>query len=234
MRKENDLNILVVSPHLDDETLGAGGTLLRYARDGGKLYWLNITNAKEEYGYSRDCVSSRTMQVEKVKAEYGIEKMWDLALKPAALKEYRESELIETITPLINEIRPDMMILPYEHDIHSDHAMVVRAMMPFTKPFRYPFVKKILAMEVVSETEYAMPYNGFVPNYFVDITDFIDKKVEIMQLYQDEIGEHPFPRNPDNVRALAHFRGATAGVRYAEAFLLLRWIESGNASDGRK
>jgi hypothetical protein len=57
------MNYLVVSPHPDDETLGAGGTLIRHKRSGGQIYWLNVTNMKEEYGYSKELVKIRQQQV---------------------------------------------------------------------------------------------------------------------------------------------------------------------------
>jgi len=171
------------------------------------------------------------MQLEKARNKYGIEKMWDLGLKPTALKDYRDSDLIEMVMPIIGEVKPEILLLPYENDIHSDHGAVFKTMLPFTKSFRYPYVKKVLAMEILSETEYAMPYQGFAPNYFVDITDFIDKKLEIMETYKNEIGVHPFPRSLENIRALAHLRGAMAGVKYAEAFMLLKCIESKNGTN---
>ena len=79
-------------------------------------------------------------------------------------------------------------------------------------------------METLSETEFApsTKEDSFIPNMFVDITDFIDRKIEIMKTYTSEIGNHPFPRSERNVRALATFRGATAGCEYAESFMILR------------
>ena len=37
------MKVMVVSPHPDDETLGAGGTILRMMAEGHKVYWLNVT-----------------------------------------------------------------------------------------------------------------------------------------------------------------------------------------------
>lgn len=59
----------------------------------------------------------------------------------------------------------------------------------------------------------------------VDISEYIEKKLEIMQVYEPELGAHPFPRSIDNIKAIAHFRGASVGVKYAEAFQLLKFID---------
>ena len=93
--------------------------------------------------------------------------------------------------------------------------------------FRYPFIKKIYMMETLSETEFApsTKEDSFVPNVFVDISDFMDRKIEIMKLFESEIKEHPFPRSEENIKALAIFRGASCGCRYAESFMLLKEIK---------
>ena len=80
--------------------------------------------------------------------------------------------------------------------------------------------------ECLSETEFSPPLseNIFIPNYFVDITKFLDKKIEIMKIFETEIGAHPFPRSERNIRALASLRGASAGVESAEAFHALKII----------
>ena len=44
-------------------------------------------------------------------------------------------------------------------------------------------------------------------------------------LYQSEIGKHPFPRSEKNIKALATFRGASCGSEYAESFMLLKEIK---------
>ena len=61
------MNVLIVSPHMDDETIGAGGTILKYIDSGEKVYWLNISNTKEEYGFSKKICKKREEQYTKVK-----------------------------------------------------------------------------------------------------------------------------------------------------------------------
>ena len=79
-------------------------------------------------------------------------------------------------------------------------------------------------METISETDFAPATKEdiFVPNIFVDVSDYIGKKIEIMNLYKKEMDSHPFPRSEDNIKALALNRGACSGFSYAESFMLLK------------
>lgn len=80
--------------------------------------------------------------------------------------------------------------------------------------------------ETISETEFAPSTKEycFQPNVFIDISEYIDKKIEIMEVFKSEVGQHPFPRSSQNIRALANFRGASCNCNYAESFVLLKEI----------
>ena len=89
--------------------------------------------------------------------------------------------------------------------------------------FRYPSVRRVLAYETLSETEFGLdPETRFQPNVFVDISHFLKRKIEMLQIYKSELGPFPFPRSATAVQALAQYRGATAGFEAGEAFQLLR------------
>ena len=81
-------------------------------------------------------------------------------------------------------------------------------------------------MEVLSETDFApsTKESGFIPNSFVDISDFFKKKMNILKVYKSEIKPHPFPRSIKSVKALALLRGSSAGCKYAESFMLIKEI----------
>ena len=66
------------------------------------------------------------------------------------------------------------------------------------------------------------PRDRFVPNYFVDITKFLEKKIKILKIYEDELDAHPFPRSETTIQALAQLNGAKIGTMAAEAFYLLK------------
>ncbi len=215
--------ILVVSPHPDDETLGAGGTLLRHKSEGDKIYWCNVTNIKEEYGYSSEKVAIRNEEIETVSKLYGFEDTFNFELKPASLNENIIPNLIDKLKSVVEKIKPEIMYVPFYGDAHSDHRIVFSALSPFFKSFRYPFIKKILMMEIISETDnqYIEPYK---PNVFIDISDYIEKKLEIMNVYKNELGEHPFPRSSENIKNLAFYRGSQCNCKYAESFMLVKEV----------
>lgn len=220
------MKILVVSPHTDDETLGAGGFLLKHADAGDELYWLNVTNVKEEYGYTKEEEKQGREEIKRVAARYRMKEYIDLRLEPAALDQYRTSELVQMFSGEVGRIQPDIVILPYWNDVHSDHKIVFEAAYSSTKSFRYPSVTKILCMEIISETDYAPDCTGgYTPNFYVDISDYLEEKIAIMKEYKNEIKESPFPRNEQAIRGLAKYRAAACNVEYAEAFRIMKEIE---------
>ena len=217
--------VLVVATHPDDETLGAGGFMLRRKAEGHEVYVLNITHMTKDYGYTDEQIDSRNKEIKTMIKMYNLDGYFNLCLKPSGLDGYSEGKLIQEISSVFNNVKPDVIILPYYKDVHSDHRIIFEACYSCTKNFRYPFIKKILMMETPSETDFAYFENTFSPNHFVDISGYIDKKVEIAKIFESEILEHPFPRSERNIRAYATIRGAVIGVDSAEAFMLVKAIE---------
>ncbi len=218
---------LIIAVHPDDETLGCGGTLLKHKANGDKIHWLIVTNIKESDGFQKDLVTRRNNEINKVSKMYAFDSVHKLGLSTMTVDEYSMSELIRKISKVINEVKPNIIYLPFKSDVHSDHRHVFDASYSCTKSFRYPFIKKIYMVETLSETEFApsTKEDSFIPNVFVDISNFMDKKLEIMRVFKSEMGEHPFPRSERNLLALATLRGATAGCDYAESFVLLKEVK---------
>ena len=219
--------ILVVAVHPDDETLGCGATLLKHKAAGADIHWLIITEDKVENGASQTEIDIRALEILQVSKMYGFHSIKNLKLTTMHVDEYSMSELIERISKEIKEIQPNIVYLPFKSDVHSDHRKIFEAAYSCTKTFRYPFIKKVYMMETISETEFApnTKEEAFIPNVFVDVSDFLEKKLDIMRVFQSELSVHPFPRSEENIKALATFRGAMAGVRYAESFMLLKEIQ---------
>lgn len=216
-------NILVVAVHPDDETLGCGGTLLRYL-PFGEVHWLLVTQASREAGFSKEVAEGQKRIVDSVGKAYPFTSVHQLGFAATQLDTVPQSLLVEKIAAVIDAVRPHTVFLPFVNDPHGDHRVAFFAAYSCTKAFRHPSIQKILMMETPSETDYApaLPAAGFVPNVFVDITSEFARKREILGLYAQEMGIHPFPRSLEGMEALAMVRGAATGCRYAEAFMLIK------------
>ncbi len=218
--------VLVIAVHPDDETLGCGGTLLKHKASGDEVHWLIATDIKESEGFNKTMVLKRNAEIKEVEKLFDFNSVNKLSLSTMKVDEYSVSELISKISSVVNKVKPNIIYLPFKGDVHSDHKHIFDAAYSCTKSFRYPFVKKIYMMETLSETEFSsnIQTGGFIPNVFIDISKFIDKKIKIMKAYNNEISKHPFPRSERNIRALATFRGASAGCEYSESFMLIKEI----------
>ncbi len=220
-------NVIVISAHPDDEILGAGGTLLKHKNSGDILAWVIITGIDEAYGFTKERVRTRELEIQQVADSMGFSKVYKLNYPTMGLNPEIVNEMIPKISSIFNEFEPEVIYVMNRSDAHSDHRYTFDAVAACTKSFRFPFIKKIMMYECISETEFApqLPEKVFIPNYFVDISDFFHQKIKIMQIYKSELGEHPFPRSKRNIEALAIFRGATIGVNFAESFQIVKIID---------
>lgn len=218
------MKILVIAVHPDDETLGCGGTLLKHQAENHEVVWLICTRMSLNNEEEKE--KARQQEIATVAGLYNFTKTIQLDLTATQVDTYSMSELINKISAVINSVEPHTIYLPFKNDVHSDHRKIFEAAYSCTKSFRYPFIKKILMMETLSETEFApaTKEDCFVPNMFVDISTYLEKKCAILRQYKNEISAHPFPRSEQNIIALATLRGATAGCNYAESFMLLKEI----------
>jgi N-acetylglucosaminylphosphatidylinositol deacetylase superfamily len=208
--------ILCVSVHPDDETLGCGGTLLKHKANGDVIYCVHVTNGNEK---QESVICS-------LKELYGFKDTYQLGLPEIELTDISLSEIIAKLSVVIRQVKPDYLYIPNRSDAHSDHRIVFEALTACTKSFRYPFVKKIMMCEVISETDFspALPENIFIPNVFVDVSDFIERKCEILSAFRSELLASPYTRSIDAIWALSKYRGSQINVNHAEAFMLLKEI----------
>jgi len=218
------MKVLVISVHPDDETLGCGGTILKHKDNGDEIFWLILTKVDKSVGFTDDFIMKRKKEIKTVSQLYGFKKTFELDFITTKLHLADFNNIIDNISQVINYIKPQVVYMNNRSDIHTDHQIAAKAILSCTKSFRYPFIEKILMYECISETEMAPPFpeNMFIPNVYSDISSYIDKKIEIMKLYESEIHQPPLPRSGENIKALARFRGASCGVEYAEAFMLVR------------
>lgn len=215
--------ILIIAPHPDDEVIGCGGTILKHIQKKDEVYCVFFTKYADN---NSGLILERNKEIDVVSKKLSFTKYFKLEYITATLDKEPLNKLIADVGTVFKEIQPNVVYVPFPGDIHSDHKVVFNASVACTKWFRYPSVRKVLCYETVSETDFFISpeINNFSPNLFVDITPFMEKKIEIASIYKSEFGEHPFPRNSRNIKALATIRGASCGSEFAEAFMLLKEI----------
>ena len=218
--------VLVVAVHPDDETLAAGGTLLRHIAEGDEVYWLIVTGMTKELGYSHKVLEKREEEIQAVHDKFGFKQTIRFDLPTTRLDELPMGDIIAKFSKCFRDVEPNIVYLPFKSDVHSDHGVSFQAAFACTKSFRYPSIEKVFMMETISETDFApaLVESAYLPNHYVNISPYLEKKNEILAIFESEMHDHPFPRSFRNIEALATYRGAQAGVEYAEAFMLLKEI----------
>jgi N-acetylglucosamine malate deacetylase 1 len=217
---------LIIAPHPDDETIGCGGLILRRKHEGSEVAWLIVTSISEKGGWDKEKVIQRKEEIKSVEKLYGFDAVYNLDFPSIELDQIPMKDLIQAISKVFKEFEPKEVFIPHCGDIHSDHRIVFDAATACTKWFRYPSISSLFAYETASETEFNHSRgSAFHPNVYFDITNYLKLKLEILKIYESELGDYPFPRSIKSVQALAEWRGSNSGFASAEAFDLLLFRE---------
>ena len=154
----------------------------------------------------------------------GIKNIYFLDFLTVKLDSVPQKELIAKIYEVIKKVEPDVMYIPHIGDLNKDHRLVFEASLVAARPINNR-IKKILSYETLSSTEWGAPIVPFVPNVYEEISsDDFEKKMKAMAVYESELKIFPHPRSPEAIEVLAKKRGTEAGLKLAEAFMLLREI----------
>ena len=233
MMKKNYINkkkILIVAAHPDDEVLGCGGTITKSTAQGCKVYIVFITNGVASRNRKkRDIkneVNERKVAAIKACKIMGAEKPNFLDFQDNQLDKYPLLKIVKTVEKFIKKYSPSVIFSHYSGDLNIDHQIVSKAVVTACRPQKQSTVKNLLFFEVPSSTEWKINFKTkhFNPNWFEDVTSTKKRKFEALKAYSVELKKWPHPRSLKAINALILWRGATAGLEAAEAFILGRKI----------
>lgn len=223
------MTILVFAPHPDDEVIGCGGTIARHIAEGDMVFVCIVTRGKPPvYNHSpsllKEIPHDLYDEIEKSHSILGIKKTYYLQFPAVMLETVPRHELNRKVSELVNRIKPDVVYMPHFGDIQKDHALTSEAVMVAARPKGESIIQAVYSYETLSETEWNIPHasNAFIPNLYVDISEFLNKKLEAMKSFRSQLCEFPNPRSIEAMTALAKYRGSTMGADAAEAFMLIR------------
>ena len=214
-------NVLIISPHADDEVLGCGGFISKYSKKNYLISVLILTNANKGAPeiYSPEEIKSIRKEAKVANKLIGTKKIFFENLPAVNLNNYPVYKISNIINKYIKEINPEIILIPSGNDIHDDHKIVFKAAKVSLRPNKKSNLKKILSYEVLSETEWNEDGKSFNPNYFVHLnkTD-INNKIKAFLKYKSQVKKFPHPRSKEGIINLSRVRGSQIYKEYAEAF----------------
>lgn len=220
--------VLVVAAHPDDEILGCGATMAKHVAAGDEVHVLVLAegltsrtnNRCETNNEELVCLRSAAKEAN---TRLGVTSVVLNTFPDNRMDGIERLEVIKLIEDCIQRLKPTIIYTHHAGDVNIDHQIVHHAVVVACRPMIDCSVKTILMFETLSSTEWQIPPQPvFSPNWFVDITEFVEKKLWALEAYGMEMRQWPHPRSPEGVIALSKWRGSMIGVKAAEAFMLGR------------
>jgi LmbE family N-acetylglucosaminyl deacetylase len=222
--------VLVVAAHPDDEALGCGGSLIRHADKGDEIAALFLTDgvSSRSEATSNDAAARLTAMTAAL-GILGVSHHQRLDFPDNEIDNVSLLSVTQSVAAFCEQWGvPDIVYTHHPSDLNIDHQITHRAVMTCFRP--QPTMQgkpaSILTFEVLSSTGWfgVANANSFLPNYFVNIASTLDRKLDALRAYADEMRPFPHARSIEMVEHLARFRGGSVGVAAAEAFAVERII----------
>lgn len=221
-------NVLVLAAHPDDEVLGCGGTIAKLADQGAivrvAFFADGVMSRSDEESFQKSDLAARRLAAKKACEILGVHSVSFGDFPDNGMDTVSALEVTKSVELLLQKFKPEVVFTHHVGDVNVDHRRLHEAVVTACRPQRDSFVNTLLSFEVPSSTEWQLPGSApiFAPNWFVDISKTLGRKLDALEAYYAELRQWPHPRSREGVRYLAHWRGATVGVDAAEAFMLGR------------
>ena len=227
------MKIFIVAAHPDDEVLGCGGSMAKWAQEGHEINVLIMAEGLT----SRDQQRDRRARKKELSILEKTAKQANniLNVSSVELLNYPDNrmdsvdllDIVKAIEQKITKLKPNLVVTHHIGDLNIDHQVTHRAVMTACRPQPGQTVRRILSFEVPSATEWQSSSSGcsFVPNWYEDISETLKLKIKALKAYESEMKPWPHARSLNAVEHLAKWRGASVGLNSAEAFMLIREIK---------
>ncbi len=221
--------VLIIAAHPDDEVLGMGGTIAKYALAGAEIALLIVTDGSSaQYNESGDIsaiIEKKKKETQNCASVLGIGKIYYGELPDMKLDVTPHIQVNAAIEKVIAEFKPNIVYTHFYGDVNKDHRCVYESTLVACRPVANQIVKKLFAYSVPSSTEWNIQNanSAFMPNWYEDISGiYAQKKYEAFSKYDTELREYPHPRSIEYLQKADIAEGLRVGLDAAESFLLLR------------
>lgn len=209
----NKKNILVLGAHTDDGEWGCGASINKWALQGARITYIAMSAAEESVKpeYPKNILRSEILVSAKI---LGIppDSVRVLNFPVRHFPRYRQ-EILEALVAIRSEINPDLVVVHSSTDTHQDHEVMS------SEAFR--------AFKRASILGFELPHNCRIsaPAYFSVVDDSnINSKIHALESYKSQLWRVDGGFK-DLMFGIATMRGCQVGVKYAEAFEVMRWVD---------
>ena len=220
--------ILVIAPHADDEILGCGGAIAKFSNQGDRVFVLILTNASlgAPELFTNNEINKIRREAYEANKIMGTKKLFFENLPALNLNNYPLYKISNLIEKYIFKINPNIVFIPSNLDIHSDHKIISNASKIALRPNKKSNIKKVLSYEVLSETEWNENNISFNPDYFIKLKkNLINTKIKSFLKYKSQVKKSPHPRSKQGILNLSKFRGSQINEEFSEAYKVERIID---------
>ncbi len=216
--------VLCISCHPDDMEIACAGTLLKCKKRGDRVVVCHLSsgNLGHEIIPPEELIEMRRGEAMESAALAGFEVMWggfhDLEIYDG------NKEARDKVVRVIKEINPDFIITHAPNDYMPDHTAVSRLVFDASFTATLPnYMTEACGRARLVPIYYMDTLAGveFEPTEYVDVTNEIDKKIEMLNCHASQIvwmRDHDGIDFPDMVRTCSRYRGYQCGATYAEGF----------------
>lgn len=215
--------ILVIAPHLDDEVLGCGGVIQYFKKIKSEVNVVFVSDRKYENKIITEKVKKDRLQSLRAKKFLKYDKQFFLGFHDESLYLNIDKIIIELVK-VVKKVKPDTIFCCSPDDNNHDHYATFIASKVV---MRWIYgIKNVYLYEVPSSTEISANLENslFVPNFFININDFIKNKIKALNCYTSEKRFFPNARSKEGIISYAKFRGMMSGYKNAEAFKIIKQI----------
>jgi LmbE family N-acetylglucosaminyl deacetylase len=197
--------VLAIGAHPDDVELGAGGLVARLARAGARvvLAVVSVPNRAEE----------RLAEARQGADLLGAQLVTVCGADPVRVEDLPMHRIVGRLDEIIGAEHPELVLTHSARDVHWDHRLVNGAVISALR--RTPC--DLLAFTSTPELNAA---SHFLGECFADITDTIDVKLAAIAAHGTQVNRGGV--DLESCRDIARALGRISGVRYAEAYEVLR------------
>ena len=208
--------ILIVCSHPDDEILGCGGLIAKFSMSTEfNIIYLTNGGTKRKNNWLQKNMQS----LDKIKKQLKIKNLYFGNFPDNQLDTVPKLKIIQFIEGVIQKVKPNYIFTHNRDDLNIDHRLCSESCLTASRPMSHnKFIRGLFYFETLSSSEWSFKYNSFNPNFFLNISNEIRKKINLIKIYKHELKKSPHPRSIEIIKSASKVRGSTVGYNYAEAF----------------